>query len=505
MGLDYAPAQTLKLTKPDRMRIWQALAQGIEGYLDDVSDLPAGSPVSTSDVEAALDAFDFDTPTDPVTAVENALDALRRLQPHVRHPRHFGLFDAAPTTMGVVGETLTAAFNPCLASWAGSPFGVAAEHRLVMEFGQRFGFRSPEIDGVITSGGSEANLSALLLALTARYPDHHVSGVRGLERAPTVYLTGEAHPSMAKATTLAGLGSESVRRVPVDGSLRMDPAALETRVRADRDAGLAPLLVTATVGTTGAGVVDPLARVAEIADRHGLWLHVDAAWGGAAALLPELASHFAGIERADSLTFDPHKWMSVPIGAGLLLTRRPGLLQQTFHVGPSFLSEEDQDTLDPLMRSLRWSRSFSGLKILLSLAAAGWGGYQEVWRRQIGLAERLRESLGRSGWRVINTTVLPVVCFQDAADSQNGVASTDFLDLVARLVNSSGQAKIFRVTVGGKPALRVCVTNYDTTENDVDLLVELVDFARTAIRRHGPAAAPAPRAALATCETRCAP
>ncbi|MGH3736032.1 MAG: pyridoxal phosphate-dependent decarboxylase family protein [Micromonosporaceae bacterium] len=484
------------MSAPDRRRVWQALTAGIERYLADVDDLPAGNPISPDEVAAAVARFDFTEPLDPAYAIEIALDALRRLQPHVRHRRHFGLFDAAPTTMGVAGDALAAAFNPCLASWAGSPFGVAAERHLVNEFGRHFGF-GDATDGILTSGGSEANVVALMLALTSRHPRHRIEGVRGLDAAPVVYHTAEAHPSVERASALAGLGTAAAHRIPVGATSRMRPAALAERIRADRDSGLAPLLVTVTAGTTAAGVIDPIAEVAEVAREHGLWLHVDAAWGGAAALLPELAEQFRGIELADSLTFDPHKWMSVPIGAGLLLTRHPGLLARTFQIGSSFFADDDLDSVDPSLRSPRWSRGFSGLKILLSLAVAGWDGYRQVWRRQVALGERLRDGLRRSGWRLVNDTALPVVCF-DAA----GAGSE--LDRIARVVNESGQARIYRVTVGGRPALRVCVTNYDTTEADIDLVIELLDRAREEVRRHPAAAAP-PLPRQASCDARLAP
>jgi glutamate/tyrosine decarboxylase-like PLP-dependent enzyme len=470
----------LQLSASDRAALWRALAAASEAYLANVRSMPAAPTVTPQEVVQTLDVFDFDVPLPPVAALEAAVEALRQLQPHVRHPRHFGLFDAAPTTMGVIGETLSAMFNPCLASWAGSPFGVGTERRLVTAFGRRFGYREEGCDGTITSGGSEANFSALLLALTARFPGHHAHGLRGIDGNPVVYLTGEAHPSAIKAACMAGLGAAAVRLVPVDASLRMDVAALEERIRADHDAGLTPLMVTVTAGTTGAGTIDPIEKTADVAARYGLWLHVDAAWGGAAALLTELRPAFAGIERADSITFDAHKWMAVPIGVGLLLTRHPGLLTQTFHIGPSFLSNRDCDSVDPLMRSLRWSRGFAGLKILLSLAVAGWIGYEQTWRHQIQLGDVLRDLLRGQGWRVVNDTPLPVVCIVDEQEPEND--DQHFLDLVAHEVNRSGEAKIFRVNLGTRPALRACITNYATTEHDITVLGGLLAQARQRIR-----------------------
>lgn len=476
----FVAQRELKLADADRVELWPALTEAVEDYLRDVDGLDAAPKLSGDAVRAAVDAFDFDRPMAPIDALRHTVDALRRLQPHVRHPRHFGLFDAAPTTMGVVGETLAALFNPCLASTAGSPFGVAAEARLVAEFGRHFGYAEDSCDGVMTSGGSESNFSALLLALTHHFPEHRERGLRALRADPVVYVTAEAHPSLPKAAVLAGLGCAAVRTVSTDRFLRIDLTALEEEIRADRAAGRAPLMIAVTAGTTGAGAVDPMEGAADIAVRHGAWLHIDAAWGGAAALLPELRPVFAGIERADSITFDAHKWMAVPKSAGMLLTRHRSLLNQTFHIGPSFLSDDDADSVDPLERSFRWSRGFEGLKVLLSLAVAGWYGYQRTWRQQIWLGDFLREQLGHHDWRVVNDTRLPVVCFVDeqAADGD----TEKFLDRVADAVNNTGQAKVFRVTIGGRPALRACITNYDTSKEDIGILVDLLASARTQVR-----------------------
>lgn len=469
----------LKLDTADRVALWTALGTAIEEYVGDADELPASVSISAVEVEQALDAFDFDTPMSPHTALSQVMHALRVLQPHVRHARHFGLFDAAPTTMGVVGDTLAAVFNPCLSSWRGSPFGVGTERRLVTIFGRRFGYAERHSDGLLTTGGSEANFTALLLALTARFPTHHARGMRGIDAQPVVYLTDQVHPSARRAVAMAGLGTDAVRVVPVDESLRMDPRGLEELIRSDRAAGLVPLLVTATAGTTGAGTIDPIAEVADVARRHGVWLHVDAAWGGAAALLPKPNSAFDGLPRADSITFDAHKWMSVPIGAGMLLTRHRGLLTETFRVSPGFLSAEDIHSIDPLGRSMRWSRDFAGLKILLSLAVAGWCGYEQTWREQIRLGDELRNRLRSDGWRPVNDTPLPVVCFVDEL-SQAGTDETH-LDLIAHEVNSSGRATTFRVRIGGQPALRACITNYATTSDDITTLVGLLDEARTRV------------------------
>lgn len=189
----------------------------------------------------------------------------------------------------------------------------------------------------------------------------------------------------------------------------MDVAALADLVARDRAAGRAPFFIAATAGTTNAGAVDP---IAEVARRERLWLHVDAAWGGAAALCPELRSLLAGIGRSDSITFDAHKWLSVPMGAGMFLTREAGILRRTFQVaGAAYMPPPHRpDCADPYAHSMQWSRRFAGLKVFLSLLVAGWDGYAAAIREQVALGRRLREA----GFAVVNETELPVVCFVDA-------------------------------------------------------------------------------------------
>jgi aromatic-L-amino-acid/L-tryptophan decarboxylase len=467
-------ADPLHLDGATRRELWQSTGEAIEAYYRDVQHLSAGGHVDVTEVRAAVERFDFDHPLPPQEAVDRVVDALRRLNPHATHPRHFGLFDPAPTAMGVVAEALAAAFNPCLASWASSPFGVETERHLVRTFGRLFGYEAGSSDGVITSGGSEANLTAVLLALEARFPGHRERGLHAATAQPMIYASRHAHPSILKAAAVAGLGTGSVREVPADQLHRLDPLALERLIRADLAAQRVPLLVVATAGTTDAGAVDPIADVAEVGARQGVWVHVDAAWGGAAILVPEIRSALNGIHQADSITFDPHKWLSVPMGCGLLLTRHCGMLDQAFGVAVPFLADREQAGVDPHTRSIRWSRNFAGLKLLLSLAVAGWQGYQDALRRQVLLAWRLRDGLTSDGWTLMNDTPLPVVCFGDDSGEQP--------DLVAAAVNQSGEARIFTVRLGERVVLRACLTNYATSARDVDLLIKLLSTARADVR-----------------------
>jgi glutamate/tyrosine decarboxylase-like PLP-dependent enzyme len=317
----------------------------------------------------------------------------------------------------------------------------------------------------------EANHTAVLAALTNKFPDFATKGLRALHAQPVFYVSSESHHSFLKAARLCGLGMDSVRHVEVDGRLQMIPGSLENAISQDRVNNLAPFLVVATAGTTNAGVVDPLGALADVAGRHNVWYHVDAAWGGGAAFVPELQALLKGIERADSITFDAHKWLSVPMGAGLFLTRDTTILDRTFRVATSYMPKDAAglDIVDPHMHSMQWSRRFIGLKVFLSLLTAGWSGYAEAIRHQTEMGALLRGGLAKAGWEISNETPLPVVCF-----ARSNATAEEHQDIVSKVVRS-GRAWISTTVLGGKrTVLRACITNYRTQESDVTALIDLL-------------------------------
>jgi glutamate/tyrosine decarboxylase-like PLP-dependent enzyme len=298
--------------------------------------------------------------------------------------------------------------------------------------------------------------------------------LRALRAQPVLYLSEEGHPSVVKAARATGLGEHAVRRIPIDERLRLDVDLLGPTIARDRADGFAPFMVIATAGTTSAGAIDPLAAVADVAAAERLWLHVDAAWGGGAAFVRELRPALAGIEHADSITFDPHKLLSVPLGAGLYLTRHADVLEATFHVSASYVPGGGA-LVDPYAHSLQWSRRFIGLKVLLALAVAGWDGYVAVLRQQLAMGELLRARLPEAGWQVVNETPLPLVCFVDA----DGAAAPD---AIVEAVNASGRARIFTTTLPpDRRVIRAAITNFATGSEDIDALIDALDYARRSV------------------------
>jgi glutamate/tyrosine decarboxylase-like PLP-dependent enzyme len=461
-----------------RRALWNRLIEAIETYLTGIGDARVAPALDSGAIREALAPFDFEQPVAPVEALDFAVEGLWRWQVHTPHPRYFGLFNPATTPMGIAADALVAAFNPQLAAWSHSPLATEVEQHLVRAFAGRFGFDPARTEGTFTSGGAEANHTALVTALNRAFPEIGRRGLMALRSQPILYVSPEAHHSFLKAARLSGLGTEAVREVRVDSSLRMIPEDLRTRIREDREAGLSPFLVVATLGSTSAGVLDPIAELAQVADEEGVWLHADAAWGGAAALAPELKPLIEGISRASSITFDAHKWLSVPMGAGLFLTRHAGILERTFKVSARYMPREAASlgVADPYAHSMQWSRRFIGLKVFLSLAVAGWEGYAEAIRHQTAMGDLLRRRLREAGWVMVNDTPLPVVCF---VDGEREGRSAPFLDAVAADVVGSGEAWISTVVLGEVgTALRACITNYRTGPEDVEALVASLGRAR---------------------------
>lgn len=456
----------LFLDEPTRSGLWRRLAEIAEAYVRDVSDLPVEQLPSQDLVRSMLERFDFIKGLTPVEAIEEVAEAMRRMQTHTAHPRYFGLFNPAPTSIGVIGDALAAVFNSQLAAWSHSPFAVEAERYLIRSIGSRF---DPSFQyGCFTSGGAEANLTAMVSALVQVFPSFATGGVRSLAGAPIAYVSAAAHHSFVKAARVVGLGTSALRVVPCDDSLRMDVDALLVMIREDRAEGNVPFFVVATAGATSTGIVEPIDAIADIALAEHLWLHVDAAWGGFAAFVPELKADLHGVNRADSLTFDPHKMLSVPMGAGLYLTRHRHSLGRSFSVVTDYMPAQDSrdDREDPFTHSIQWSRRFIGLKVLLSLAVAGWDGYADALRRQVHLGNVLRRELEAAEWPAINKTPFPVVC---------SVPSDPRIDVgrVVSDVQRRGNAWISLATLpNGRDVLRACVTNYRTNESDICALVE---------------------------------
>jgi glutamate/tyrosine decarboxylase-like PLP-dependent enzyme len=390
---------------------------------------------------------------------------------HITHPRYFGLFNPAPTFPAQCADRIVASFNPQLATSTTSPAAVEIEAHAIRAVARRAGL-PPETAGHFTTGGAEANYTALICALTRANPEFAATGARAFEGPPVFYVSRESHLAWFKIAHQAGIGRDAARLVATDGAGRMDASALRTALTRDREHGCIPVMIAATAGTTNAGMVDPLASCAEIARGAGAWYHVDAAWGGALIVSDTRLTELAGIEEANSVTIDAHKWFATTMGCGMFLTNDAAALSSAFQVSTGYMPS-NLAGVDPYVTSVQWSRRFLGLRLFLSLAAAGWEGYARHVERAIELAALLRERLLERGWTIANHSALAVLCIEPPPGALDARA------IVGRVL-ASGRAWISVATFEGRQVIRACVTHGETTQNDV---MELVDALEAALSR----------------------
>jgi glutamate/tyrosine decarboxylase-like PLP-dependent enzyme len=460
----------------------EQLQHEFERVQADLADGPILPSVTVDEIRRHLSSrYDFQKKIPLDEVILDAERMLRSWQVQVTHPRYLGLFNPAVTLPSVVAETLVALYNPQLANWRTSPAGNEIERHTLGWLAAKFGLPGDTI-ATFTSGGSEANLSAVAVALSHSFPQYGEHGLRSLPAPPSLYLTEEAHNGFRKIAHVTGIGRRAVRPVKTDRLLKIDMDSLRRQVCRDREDGWAPFLVVGTAGTTAAGVIDALPDVAQFCREEGLWFHADAAWGGAAVLSPTLREHLAGIEHADSITCDAHKWLSVPMGCGMFFCRHRESVARAFHADVTYMSgKQSGPVFDPLTNSMQWSRRFIGLKLFLALANLGESGYAAMIDHQARLGNVLREALMASGWQVINETPLPLVCF-----------TRERLDPAAFLTTLHRRqiAWISEARIHGVPALRACITNFRTTEADIHQIVEGLNQ----LFRQGDASAQAPAA-----------
>jgi len=418
---------------------------------------------------AALEGFDFAVPRSFDTLLPWVVGLLEHGVTQITHPRYFGLFNPSPTQPARLADRIVAEFNPQLASATTSPAAVAIEAHTIRAVAARAGLPA-ESGGHFTTGGAEANFTALICALTAAHPDFARAGARAFPGQPMLYASADSHLAWLKIAHQAGIGRDAVRLLPTDGAGRMRTDALTGAIAADRKSGAVPVMVAATAGTTAAGMIDPLPACVAIARDGGLWCHVDAAWGGAAIASDRLRPLLAGIEQADSLTIDAHKWFATTMGCGMFLTRRPLLLSEAFRVSTGYMPSNAAG-VDPYVTSVQWSRRFLGLRLFLSLAAAGWAGYAAHVERAVALAALLRREMEARDWQVVNDSPLAVLCLRPPPGAAAPAA-------IARAVLASGAAWISVATFQGEAVIRACVTHGATDEADIACLVAALEAAR---------------------------
>lgn len=397
------------------------------------------------------------------------------------HPRFFGWVNSPPTVMGIFADALAAAMNPSCAG--GNHAAVYVERQVVNWFKEMLGYPADAF-GLLVSGGSMAALTALAVARHVRCGfDVRAKGLRDTSSQLVVYRTAEGHGCHQKAIELLGIGSDNVRTIEHDDGWRMRPSALRARIEHDRREGLTPIAVIASAGTVNTGAIDPLQEIAEVCQEYDVWLHVDGAYGAPAILSEKYERALAAIALADSVALDPHKWLCVPVEAGLVLIRHADAQRAAFSLVPPYLRTDGSMTGvggPPWFSEygFQQTRGFRALKVWMSLLHHGVTGYRDVITRTLDLATNLTEMLrSASEFEVCEPQSLGIVCFRFRPRAVEELDLNSINQAALERLQLGGEAFVSSTSLNGVFWLRACVLNPRTTAEDLRALLDAVRVA----------------------------
>lgn len=455
---------------PDEMRsMGYRVVDQLVGMVEHLDDGPVVVPATAAEMRASITP---DAPSSPVAFDDLMAVVVGEVVPHSTlwgHPRNFAYVPGSATWIGALADLIASTLNLEASVWRESPGPVHLELTVLEWFRQWVGF--PEgSSGLLLGGGSAANLTALAAARQAVVGTGHPEAV--------IYCSSEVHSSITRAARVLGFGDDQIRAVEVDRLGAMVAGDLEARVDADLAAGGRPAIVVASAGTTSTGAVDPIADIAGIAHRHGMWLHIDAAYGGFAVLTERGKDRLGPLGLADSITLDPHKWLFQPYEVGALLVRRPELLEDAFRMRPAYL----QDTTDRHQevnladRGLQQTRAFRALKVWMSIMGYGLDSFRTAIDTCLDLALHVERRVAASDrFELLTPAQLSIVCFRRSAPTE--VEAEAFNAALVEGLLASGEGFLSSTRVGGRYALRICLVNHATTRQDVDRVLDWLELA----------------------------
>lgn len=452
-------------------------------YLEGMRQRPVFQPVTQEERRSLLEQALPGNGTSP----DQILDRFAAsVLPHPMgngHPRFFGWANSAPSPVGAIAELLAGAMGPSCAG--GDHAAIYLERTVVRWLMELIEFPVEGSMGLLVSGGSMASLTGIAAArqraANGDGRDLRRDGLQGWQGQLTMYMSSEAHTTLRKAAELLGIGSGAVRIIPVDDAFQIDVAALREAIIADRAAGMRPFCVVASAGTVSTGAIDPLQAIADVCADEGLWLHIDGAIGAVARLDPGKASRLAGLERADSVALDPHKWLSVPVECGCILVRDGALLRDTFSLVPPYVRTEEGKGFGGLPwfaeYGFQQTRGFRALKLWMTLLHMGRDGLTEMIERHNALARFLAARIDDSpDFERLAPVELAIVCFRyqppgvDLDDE-----SLDGLNkAIMETVQSEGEVFLTQAVLRGRFALRASILHFGTTAEDIDVLLDVV-------------------------------
>jgi glutamate/tyrosine decarboxylase-like PLP-dependent enzyme len=486
--------RSLDISDDEMLELATGVNQLVVDYFSRISELPVFPETSGGQTTRQLGD---ELPVEPQSVAQLLSDCATILNGsrHNGHPRFFGYVASPATAPGAFADLIASALNVNVTSWRSGPAATEIERSVVRWLGSLIGY-GDDSHGLLTSGGSMANLTALLIAHRTR-SENDVAQKGVSNSAPmTIYASDQIHMSIPKAADILGIGREQVRIVGTDNNFRLDVADLRERIHADRQQGLKPFCVVASSGTVNTGAIDPLNDVADVAKEFDLWFHVDGAYGALGALAESKRGNFQGLNRADSISLDPHKWLYVPLDSGCLLFRDEARARAAFSFDEAdYIKVHEQDEQEAFAfwnYGPELSRRFRALKIWATLRYYGTRRIATAISGDIALAAYLGERVEQADdFELLAPVELSICCFRYLPQALRGKQTNEHdvehsLDeLNSRIMTSiqrGGQAYLSSATLNGKFALRACITNFRTTRADIDRTLEII---RAAARQIG--------------------
>lgn len=469
---------SLDITNQAFNEISSQAAKLVAEYFTHIAERPvmapnhAGKTKSLVNVELPIEGR-------PLAQLLDECRTVMDLSRHNGHPRFFGYVASPSTPVGAYADLIASALNANITCWRSGPAGTEIEQLVVRWLGSLIRY-DDNAKGLLTSGGSMANMIALLIA--SRRLNGAETARKGLwNTGPpvTIYASEEVHMSIPKAADVLGLGRDNVRTIPCDGEHRMRVDELRKRIEQDRIDGLRPVCVVGSAGTVNTGAIDPLNQIADVAREYDLWFHVDGAYGAPGAMDETKRDLFAGLERADSVSLDPHKWLYVPVDAGCLLFRDPAAAMKPFSTADADYIKvhglADDATFAYWDYGVELSRRFRALKVWLTLGYYGARRIAEAVSKDLSLAAYLGELVSSADdFELLAPVELSICCFRYVPKNTHERDLNHLNEKIMSAVQKGGRAYVSNATVNGKFALRACITNFRTTRADIEETLEVV-------------------------------
>lgn len=461
-------------------------------YLSQIRQKPVFQPMMPNERQELLGATLTEEGISPEALLTYVRDHIFTHPMGNGHPRFFGWVNSPPASLGILAEFLAATLDPSCAG--GDHAAIYLEHCVIRWLMELLGFPTEGSAGLLVSGGSMATLTCLAAARhwVARQEGWNIreEGWQSQHPQLVLYTSEEGHSCIRKAVELLGLGSAAIRIIPTDTTFRMNVAALRDAIRADREAGRRPFCIAASAGTVNTGAIDPLNILADICAEEHLWLHVDGAYGAIGKLDPAVAPLFAGLERAQSVAIDPHKWLSVPVECGCALVYDKQLLRETFSLVPVYIQMEEGKGFAGLPwfseYGFQQTRGFRALKLWMILQSVGRQGLAQRIIRHNALAQHLASLIdAASDFERLAPVSLSIVCFRyvPSALQRDETALEQLNRAIIPFVQSGGEAFITGTVLRGKFTLRACILHDATTEEDIAALLNVVRRAGEVINK----------------------